>query len=57
MADSTDAEWEDDLDLKLLAAVRLTRLVLPHLREAGGSIVNVLAIGAKAPAAGSAPAR
>ncbi len=55
VADSTDAEWEDDLDLKLLAAVRLTRLVLPLLREAGGSIVNVLAIGAKAPAAGSAP--
>jgi NAD(P)-dependent dehydrogenase (short-subunit alcohol dehydrogenase family) len=55
VADTTDAEWEDDLSLKLLAAVRLTRLVLPHMRAAGGSIVNVLAIGAKAPSAGSAP--
>jgi NAD(P)-dependent dehydrogenase (short-subunit alcohol dehydrogenase family) len=55
VADSTDAEWEDDLALKLLAAVRLTRLVLPHLRATGGSIVNVLAIGAKAPPAGSSP--
>jgi NAD(P)-dependent dehydrogenase (short-subunit alcohol dehydrogenase family) len=55
VADSTDGEWEDDLSLKLLAAVRLTRLVLPHLRARGGSIVNVLAIGAKTPAASSAP--
>jgi NAD(P)-dependent dehydrogenase (short-subunit alcohol dehydrogenase family) len=55
VADTTDGEWEDDLSLKLLAAVRLTRLVLPHLRVGGGSIVNVLAIGAKAPAANSAP--
>lgn len=55
VAETTDAEWEEDLGLKLLAAVRLTRLVLPHLRVDGGSIVNVLAIGAKAPAAASAP--
>ena len=50
-----DADWDDDLLLKLYAAVRLARLVLPHLRVNGGSIVNVLAIGAKTPGAGSAP--
>jgi NAD(P)-dependent dehydrogenase (short-subunit alcohol dehydrogenase family) len=48
--------WEDDLQLKLHAAVRLTRLALPHLRAAGGgSVVNTLAIAAKAPGAGSMP--
>jgi NAD(P)-dependent dehydrogenase (short-subunit alcohol dehydrogenase family) len=55
VAASTDEEWEADLALKLFAAVRLSRLVLPHLAAGGGSIVNVLAIGAKAPGAGSSP--
>ncbi|MFJ5216440.1 SDR family oxidoreductase [Streptomyces sp. NPDC088354] len=51
-----DSVWEEDLDLKLHAAVRLTRLVLPHLRAAGGgSVVNTLAVSAKAPGAGSTP--
>ncbi|HYO58778.1 SDR family NAD(P)-dependent oxidoreductase [Archangium sp.] len=51
-----DAAWEADLQLKLFAAVRASRRVLPHLRAAGGgSIVNVLAIGAKAPGAHSLP--
>jgi NAD(P)-dependent dehydrogenase (short-subunit alcohol dehydrogenase family) len=51
-----DAAWEEDLQLKLFAAVRTSRRVLPHLRAAGGgSIVNVLAIGAKAPGANSLP--
>ncbi len=55
VADSDDADWDADLQLKLYAAVRLTRLVLPTLRERGGSIVNVLAVAAKAPPAGSTP--
>jgi len=51
-----DEAWTADLELKLLGAVRATRLVLPHLRAAGGgSILNVLAVGAKAPGAGSMP--
>ncbi|HET9451072.1 MAG TPA: SDR family oxidoreductase [Aggregicoccus sp.] len=51
-----DAAWAADLELKLMAAVRLGRGVLPHLRAAGGgSILNVLAISAKAPGARSAP--
>jgi NAD(P)-dependent dehydrogenase (short-subunit alcohol dehydrogenase family) len=52
----TDAEWEADLQLKLFAAVRASRLVLPRMRAAGGgAILNVLAIGAKTPGANSTP--
>jgi NAD(P)-dependent dehydrogenase (short-subunit alcohol dehydrogenase family) len=52
----TDEVWQADLDLKLHAAVRASRLVLPHLRRAGGgSIVNSLAVAARAPGAGSMP--
>jgi NAD(P)-dependent dehydrogenase (short-subunit alcohol dehydrogenase family) len=51
-----DTDWDDDLDLKLRAAIRTIRLVLPYLRGAGGgSIVNVLNTGARAPAGGSTP--
>jgi NAD(P)-dependent dehydrogenase (short-subunit alcohol dehydrogenase family) len=51
-----DAEWIADLELKVMAAVRLVRLTVPHLRAAGGgSVVNVLNIGSKAPGAGSLP--
>jgi len=53
--DLDDAAWESDLSLKLLAAARLARLTIPHLRQTGGAIVNVLALAAKAPGAGSAP--
>jgi NAD(P)-dependent dehydrogenase (short-subunit alcohol dehydrogenase family) len=52
----SDAAWQEDLDLKLFAAIRLTRLVLPQMSERRwGRILNVLAIAAKAPRAGSAP--
>jgi NAD(P)-dependent dehydrogenase (short-subunit alcohol dehydrogenase family) len=52
----SDDEWIADLNLKVLAAVRCTRLALPHLIAAGGgAIVNVLNTGAKAPGAGSLP--
>lgn len=52
----TDADWEADLQLKLFGAVRASRYVHPHLRAAGGgAIINVLAIGAKAPGANSTP--
>ncbi len=52
----TDEVWQDDLDLKLFAAIRLTRLVWPGMRERKwGRIINVLNLGAKAPRAGGAP--
>jgi len=54
--EGTDEIWQDDIDLKLMAAVRLTRLVLPGMRERRwGRIINVLNTQAKAPRAGSAP--
>ena len=46
----TDEIWQDDLDLKLFAAIRLSRLVWPRMKERKwGRIINVLNIGAKAP--------
>jgi NAD(P)-dependent dehydrogenase (short-subunit alcohol dehydrogenase family) len=54
-ADQDDAVWEADLTLKLMAAVRLTRLALPALRESKGAVVNTLAISAKAPDALTTP--
>jgi 3-oxoacyl-[acyl-carrier protein] reductase len=52
----TDEDWQGDLDLKLFAAIRLARFVLPGMRERKwGRIVNVLNIGAKAPGADSTP--
>jgi NAD(P)-dependent dehydrogenase (short-subunit alcohol dehydrogenase family) len=52
----SDEEWIADLDLKLFAALRISRLAVPHLAQAGGGrIVNVTAIGGKHPGAGSAP--
>jgi NAD(P)-dependent dehydrogenase (short-subunit alcohol dehydrogenase family) len=50
-----DAAWESDFQLKLMAAVRLTRLALPELRATRGSILFTLAISAKSPGASSEP--
>jgi len=55
LVDSTDEAWLGDFELKVLAAVRLARRAAPHLEVAGGAIVNVLSISAKAPAAGTTP--
>src|SRR3954452_24970513 len=52
----TDEMWQDDLDLKLSAAIRFSRLVWPGMKaRKWGRIINVLNIGAKAPAAASTP--
>jgi 3-oxoacyl-[acyl-carrier protein] reductase len=52
----TDEFMQHDLDQKLFAALRLTRLVWPQMKERRwGRIINVLNIGAKAPRGGSAP--
>jgi len=50
-----DAAWESDLQLKLMAAVRLTRLALPQLRVTHGAVLFTLALSAKAPGASSEP--
>jgi 3-oxoacyl-[acyl-carrier protein] reductase len=52
----TDEDWQADLELKLFGAIRAIRLAVPHLRTAGGgSIINLLNIGAKQPGAASVP--
>lgn len=54
--DVSDEVWQADLDLKLFAAIRLTRLAWPGMKARGwGRVINVLNIGAKAPRGGSAP--
>ena len=52
----TDEDWQADLDVKLFAMIRLTRLAFPAMKEAGwGRVITVLNTGAKNPAAGSSP--
>ena len=54
--DITDEIWQADLDLKLFAAIRFSRLVFPGMKERRwGRIVNILNTAAKAPPPGSAP--
>ena len=54
--DITDDVWQEDLDLKLFAAIRLCRLTLPGMKERRwGRIINILNTAAKTPRAGSAP--
>ena len=52
----TDATWQADFDLKLFGAIRLTRLVIPHMKkQGGGRIINITNIGGKQPRAKSMP--
>ncbi len=52
----SDAQWEADLEVKLLAQVRFTREVWPAMvARRWGRVINVLNTLAKAPPEGSAP--
>lgn len=52
----TDEVWQADLDLKLFAAIRLSRLAWPGMVERRwGRIINVLNTLAKTPRSGSSP--
>src|SRR6185436_12931008 len=52
----TDEVWQYDWDLKVMAAIRLSRLVIPSMKaRGGGAILNVTTIGGKAPAAKALP--
>lgn len=53
---ATDEIWQADFDLKLFAAIRLSRAALPKMKERKwGRIINTLNTGAKWPRHGSAP--
>jgi NAD(P)-dependent dehydrogenase (short-subunit alcohol dehydrogenase family) len=54
--DITDEQWQADFELKLLAAIRGTRLAAPMLTRSGaGAIVNILSVYAKFQPANSMP--
>jgi len=38
-----DAEWQSALDQTLFAAIRMSRLVVPHMRRAGGGVILMIA--------------
>lgn len=52
----SDAAWDHDLQIKLMATIRLTRLCWPEMIDRRwGRVINTLNTLAKAPIAGSAP--
>jgi len=52
----SDDDWYADIDLKLMAAVRLSRLAWPHMQaQKWGRIINLLNVYAKTPDARTAP--
>ena len=54
--DVSDDAWQADLDLKLFAAIRCSRIAIPHMKaQGGGRIINVTNLGAKAPGPHSVP--
>lgn len=54
--DVDDDGWINDLNLKLMHAVRCSRAAVPFMRKAGGgSIINVLAVQGKTPGPSSLP--
>jgi len=54
--DVGDDQWAADWELKVMGAVRMLRLVLPHMqRQRDGRIVNITTISGKAPKARALP--
>jgi len=52
----SDAEWEADFELKVWAAVRFIRAVIPEMRKVGGGrIINVTNLAGRTPGAASMP--
>jgi len=55
VAVSDDNAWREDYELKVIAALHVSRRVLDSLESTKGAIVNVLAIMARTPQANSTP--
>ncbi|HTT59346.1 MAG TPA: SDR family oxidoreductase [Acidimicrobiales bacterium] len=55
IADSTDQQWRDDYELKVIAALHVSRRAIAPLSETKGSVLNVLATRARTPGAGTTP--
>lgn len=55
-SDLDDEDWQNDLDLKLFPAIRLSRLAIPYMKQSGGGrIINVTNLGGRAPGPNSVP--
>jgi NAD(P)-dependent dehydrogenase (short-subunit alcohol dehydrogenase family) len=55
-ADVDDQTWHYDIELKLMAAIRFCRSVIPLMQKRGGGrIINVTTVGGKAPAPRALP--
>lgn len=51
-----DEVWQRDMDLKLFAAIRFSRLSIPHMKKVGGGrIINITIIEGKQPPSDSVP--
>jgi 3-oxoacyl-[acyl-carrier protein] reductase len=51
-----DEAWQADFELKVMGAIRMSRLVIPHMKQRGGGrIINVTTVGGKAPRAQGLP--
>ena len=56
LEETDDDAWREDIDLKLMACVRLCRMAAPIMRErGGGAIVNAAIAAGKAPPARALP--
>jgi NAD(P)-dependent dehydrogenase (short-subunit alcohol dehydrogenase family) len=55
VADSDDDVWRQDYELKVIAALHVSRRVLSSLELTRGALINVLAIMARSPGANSTP--
>lgn len=47
----TEADWMEGFGLKFFGAVRLSRAAWPHLKRAGGSVLNIIGVGGRTPGA------
>jgi 3-oxoacyl-[acyl-carrier protein] reductase len=43
----TEEDWQDGFALKFHGYVRMTRAAWPHLRQAGGTVINIVGIGSR----------
>lgn len=51
-----DAQWQQDIELKVFGAIRACRLVLPYMKkQGGGRIVNISTVAGKQPGPASGP--
>jgi NAD(P)-dependent dehydrogenase (short-subunit alcohol dehydrogenase family) len=55
IATSDDEAWRDDYELKVIAALHVSRRIIGALEETKGALINVLAIMARTPGANSTP--